>query len=218
MLQKYTNYLHGFVIKIQNKMWKKVIFCWLVFMGISAITHYVRGYFKPIKPYKKIVVISNSNFKGTIEARNTGKQGYTLSMTDKETGKIDTVFLRYDIYALQAGDINNDGKIDICVGLINPKKADDCEEKNLFFLEIAGGHIRPLLPQVTLNKDLESFKVFHQEERSIIRTIEREKDSKTAKISYAVGEYVWHNATLKLLAYKGKKLTLAKAKFLLYQI
>ncbi len=199
-------------------MWKKVIFCWLVFMSISAVTHYVRGYFKTPKPYKKILVIQHQNFEGTIAATNTAEKGYLLQLTNKETGKIDTIFLRYDVYALQTADINNNGKIDICIGVVNTKKQPKTPQKDLFFLEIDGSEVRPLLPQSILNKDLESFKVIEKEGRSIIRTIEREKNLQNQVIEYTVGEYCWQDTQLKLLRYKGKKLTLPKAKFLMYQL
>jgi hypothetical protein len=198
-------------------MWKKVIFCWVVFMSISAVTHYVRGYFKTPKPYKKIVVIHQSNFAGTIEAKSVDKKGYTLHITNKETGKKDTLFLHYDIYALQAGDINNDGSIDICVGVVAASKQAQEKQKNLFFLEINNGQVRPLLAQSILSKDIESFKVIEKEGKNIIRTIEKEKKLIEKTGIYHVREYTWQDRQLKLLGYKGKYVNLAKAKFLMYQ-
>jgi hypothetical protein len=195
-------------------MKQKIILCWLVFMAISAFTN-VSGYFRTQKPYKKILIVHSNSFNGIVEAKNVEKQGnkqaYTLRTTDKKTGNKDSVFLKYAVYALQSADINNDGKTDICIGISTPKNSENKTEKTFFVLEIHEGHIRPLMPQAALDKPLETFRVFCRNEKSIIRTIEKENNN-----TFSVGEYEWENNKLKLLTYKGKNLDLEKAQFVMY--
>lgn len=197
-------------------MKQKIILCWFVFMAISTFTH-VSGYFRKQKPYKKLLVVHSTNFNGIIEAKNMGAKSYTLHTIDKKTGKETAVFIKYDVYAMQSGDINNDGKMDICIGVITPKimykNAEESIQKTLFVLEIDDGNIRPLMPQALFDKPLENFKIFCRNEKSIIRTIEKEKNN-----TFSVGEYEWNHAKLKLLSYKGTNLDMEKAKFIMYQI
>jgi hypothetical protein len=193
-------------------MKQKIILCWLVFMAISTFTH-VSGYFRKQKPYKKLLVVHSTNFNGIIEAKNVGAKSYKLHTIDKKTGKENAVFIKYTVYAMQSGDINNDGKVDICIGIITPKNTKEGIEKTLFVLEIDGGNIRPLMPQALFDKPLENFKIFCRNEKSIIRTIEKEKNN-----TFSVGEYEWNHAKLKLLSYKGTNLDMEKAKFIMYQI
>ena len=193
-------------------MKEKIILCWIVFMAISACTH-VSGYFRKQRPYKKLLVIHSKNFNGIIEAKNIAGQNYVLHTIDKKTGKKNSLVIHHAIYTLQSGDINNDGKTDICIGISTPKDSKEGTSKTFFVFEIEHGHIRPLLTQTFLHKPLESFKVFYHNQKSTIRTIE--KDTET---TYAVGEYEWVDTKLSLLSYKGVQLSLEKARFVMHQV
>ena len=115
--------------------------------------------------------------------------------------------LRYPVYNINFGDVNNDGRPEIVVGTIKSTRFDPKVGKRLFIFKVTDDfYIRPLWLGSRVSQPLVHFRV--KEER--IQTIEQESDG-----SYLVGEYKWRGFGLQFGRYLKRHISLKEARYIL---
>jgi hypothetical protein len=138
--------------------------------------------------FSKIEKIDDAFFKGTVTVEKVEELNkYKLSIKDTSGKLIDKIYTPYTIFDLQVGDINDDGKTDMCVGIIKPTPFDPVLKKRLFIFQIDRNYIRPLWLGSRLAHGYEDFKIVKDaENKNRIRTIEKKN-----KDLYCISEYKW---------------------------
>lgn len=131
--------------------------------------------------------LRETNFTGTIVVEWVGKiERYRISIFDSITGKTDKIYTPYEIFQVNIADANNDGKTDICIGIIKPTPFDPVLKKRLFIFQIDRDYIRPLWLSSRLVNPLEEFSTLSRNNTCFIQTIERQN-----KEQYCIHEYTW---------------------------
>jgi hypothetical protein len=116
-----------------------------------------------------------------------GPFGYRMSAI---TGHNDSITSQYDftfdypVYHFELGDVNGDGNVDICLGVIKPTRFDSTPRKRLFLYKLDEGRIRPLWLGSRVSHELIDFRYVQKNDYSFIRTVEREKNG-----NYLVANY-----------------------------
>ena len=101
--------------------------------------------------------------------------------------------LRYPVYNINFGDVNNDGRPEIVVGTIKSTRFDPKIGKRLFIFRVTDDfYIRPLWLGSRVSQPLVNFRV----KEGKIQTIEQESDG-----SYLVSEYKWRGFGLQFVRY-----------------
>jgi len=155
--------------------------------------------------------ISDGNFNGTVMFQWIDKNDwYTVDLYDSISRRCDRIIIPYKIYDIQTGDINHDGHIDICVGLIKSTPFDPVLRKRLFIFRIDRGFLRPLWLGSRLAYSFESFKVCETASGCVVRTMEKEMNGK-----WSVSEYRWRCFGLAFVRRVAKLVTYDEAKKLL---
>jgi hypothetical protein len=112
----------------------------------------------------------------------------------------------FPVYHFEIADIDNNGMKDILLGVVKRTHFDPVIRKRLFAYRIDQGYIRPLWLSSKVGKLLEDFKTINENNRVIIRTIEKD-DQK----NYYVGEYRWDEFGLSWIRYLGERISYDKA-------
>lgn len=121
--------------------------------------------------------------------------------------------LKYPVYQIDFGDVNNDGIPDILVGTIKPVRFDPKPDKRLFIFKITKDYyIRPLWLGSRVSQPLVDFKLKEQKPISKIRTLEKESDG-----TYLVAEYRWRGFGLQFTEYLKRNISLKEAQKELYK-
>ena len=163
--------------------------------------------------FKKEVFIRDNNFVGILKVEWLDKPRlYKISIQNKQTGKSDRIYIPFEIFDLQTGDINGDGSIDFCLGLIKPTPHDPTMKKRLFIFKIDRDYIRPLWLGSRLWHTYEQFRVIESKPTCLVRSIEV-----TGSQSYMVNEYSWKSFGLSWIRSKGDSLSLNQATKLLLE-
>jgi hypothetical protein len=81
--------------------------------------------------------------------------------------------LPYPVYQMQAGDIDGDGKQDVCIGVIKQTHFDPVVKKRLFIYRLDEGTLRPLWLGSRLWNALQSFKIVHRGHEDHIAAVEQ---------------------------------------------
>jgi len=126
-----------------------------------------------------------------------------------ESGKLlftNTWPLKFEVFKIDTGDVNNDYSTDILVGVIKSTRFDSISRKRLFIFKLFEGYIRPLWMGSRVSQPLVDFKFFKSKSEGIVRTIELEKDQ-----SYLVAEYHWIGFGLGFIHYLAREKTLNQA-------
>lgn len=119
--------------------------------------------------------------------------------------------LKYPVYNIDFGDIDNDGSPDILVGVIKTTRFDPSLNKRLFIFKVTKDYyIRPKWLGSRMGQPLESFKLTEANDQTIIRSIEKEKDG-----TYLVADYKWRGFGLEFIEYVERNISLNKAETLL---
>jgi hypothetical protein len=141
-------------------------------------------------PFTKAIQIDDSNFKGTVKVEKIEKLNkYRITIKNSISLVSDKIYTPYEIFAMETGDINHDGKTDICIGIIKPTPFDPTLRKRLFIFQIDHNYIRPLWLSSRLVHPLEGFKVVkHKDGRQFIITIEKKGNN-----TYCISEYNWES-------------------------
>jgi|SRR5690349_3891098 len=120
--------------------------------------------------------------------------------------------LRYPVYKLLKGDVNNDGEQDLAVGVIKSTRRDPIARKRLFLFRVKNRSIIPLWLGSSLSQPLEDFSVRSVDSVTVIRSIEVEKSKR-----YLIAEYEWFGFGLSFRKYLHRELSLDEARELFDQ-
>lgn len=155
-------------------------------------------------PFSKTININDSSFKGIVHVEKIEKLNkYRVNIENRLTGGTDKIYTPYEIYAMETGDINNDGRTDICIGIIKPTPFDSLLKKRLFIFQIDNDFIRPLWLGSRLVHPLEEFAVqINEENKFIIKTIERQGQK-----TYCINEYRWQSFGMTFITENEKMLS-----------
>ena len=139
--------------------------------------------------YSKTIKIKDAYFTGTVTVEKIPKlDKYRISIFDSITGGNDRIYTPYEVFEMETGDVNRDGRTDICIGIIKPTPFDPVLKKRLFIFQIDKDYIRPLWLSSRLVNPLEEFKVCENKGDCIIRAMERKN-----KGQYCIHEYKWES-------------------------
>jgi hypothetical protein len=128
----------------------------------------------------------------------------------------DTTFnqwkLPYPVYQFQVGDIDNNGVVDMMVGVIKTTRFDSTLSKRLFIFQNYEGFVRPLWLGSRLGQPLVDFRFVETQEGPRIRSIEKEKSG-----LYLVSEYRWRSFGLDFTRYIKQEINFNEATNILSQ-
>lgn len=162
-------------------------------------------------PFAKTERINDIYFTGSVTIEKNKKlQRYVLSAYNEKTGGKDKIYTPYEVFTMHTGDVNADGRTDICLGIIKPTPFDSVLKKRLFIFQIDKDYIRPLWLSSRLVRPLEDFKVISRDKARNILAIEKEDDSK-----YGVSEYSWSSFGMQMVREHGSSLSLTEAQNIL---
>ena len=179
-------------------------------IGITVLVFYLCSCNQE-KGYTKTIIINDAFFKGSVTVEKIVKLNkYRISIFDKITGVSDRIYTPYEVFEMETGDVNHDGKTDICIGIIKPTPFDPVLKKRLFIFQIDRDYIRPLWLSSRLVNPLEEFIVFNNKEGCTIRSIERKN-----KDLYFIHEYRWESFGMSFMKELNDSLTYTKAHLLL---
>lgn len=138
--------------------------------------------------FEKTIQINDAYFKGFVIVKRVASQNrYQISIENQKHVEIDRIFTPYTIFQMETGDVNNDGKTDICIGIIKPTPFDSVLKKRLFIFQIDRNYIRPLWLSSRLAHPFEKCSISKDKNnKTIVRTIERQN-----KKLYCISEYEW---------------------------
>lgn len=116
--------------------------------------------------------------------------------------------LRYPVYQINFGDVNNDSIPEIIVGTIKATRYDPKIDKRLFIFKITDDYyIRPMWMGSRVSQPLVDFSLKEQYPISKIRTIEKEEDE-----TFLVAEYRWRGFGLEFIEYIHRHISIDEAK------
>jgi hypothetical protein len=139
--------------------------------------------------FSKSIKISDAFFQGKVIVEKIEKlDQYRMTIFDSLTGLSDRIYTPYEVFAMETGDVNQDGRTDICIGIIKPTPFDPVLKKRLFIFQIDRDYIRPLWLSSRLVRPLETFAVLTNDEGCRIRTIEKENTE-----LFCINEYKWES-------------------------
>lgn len=119
--------------------------------------------------------------------------------------------LKYPVYNIDFGDIDNDGSPEILIGVIKTTRFDPHLNKRLFIFKVTEDYyIRPKWLGSRLGQPLINFNLAEENGQVIIRSIEQEKDG-----TYLVANYKWKGFGLEFIKYVERNISLNKAETLL---
>jgi hypothetical protein len=166
------------------------------------------------KKYSKTIKISDAFFNGEIIVEKIEKLNkYRLTIVNSKTGASDHIYTPYEIFQMDTGDVNHDGKIDICIGIIKPTPFDSVLKKRLFIFQIDRDYIRPLWLSSRLVNPMEEFTVCKNNHDCTIKTIERQNNN-----MYCINEYRWESFGMSFLKEHNDSLSYSNAQFLLHNL
>ena len=139
--------------------------------------------------YTKTIKIEDAFFRGTVTVEKIEKlDKYRISIFNSITRGSDRIYTPYEVFEMETGDVNRDGKTDICIGIIKPTPFDPVLKKRLFIFQIDRDYIRPLWLSSRLVNPLEEFRVCNSKGGCTIRAMERQN-----KGLYCIHEYRWES-------------------------
>jgi len=155
--------------------------------------------------------VSDAFFDGEVKVEKIEKLSkYKLTIFNSITGESDHIYTPYEIFHMETGDVNHDGKTDICMGIIKPTPFDSVFKKRLFIFQIDRDYIRPLWLGSRLVYPMEEFKICKDSDRYTIKTIERQNID-----LFCINEYRWESFGMSFLRKHKDSLTYTNAKSLL---
>jgi hypothetical protein len=172
------------------------------------------GFFSCTHPsISKEIHIDDASFKGPVKIKKIEKLGrFCLSINNLRTGGKDRIYTPYEVFSMETGDINGDGRTDICLGIIKPTPFDSILRKRLFIFQIENDYIRPLWLSSRLVHPLEEFRVVKVGSASHVLSIEKEQNN-----TFCIAEYCWGSFGMHWIKSYGTSLSLTKAKEIISQ-
>ncbi len=164
------------------------------------------------KPFSKTIKINDSYFTGEVVVEKIEKiKKYKLTIFNSITKESDRIYTPYEIFQMECGDVNRDGKTDICIGIIKPTPFDSIIKKRLFIFQIDRGYIRPLWLSSRLVRPLEEFAMCKDKDGTyIIRAMEKQ-----TKNLYCIDQYKWESFGMSFVKNCEDSLSYSKAHSLL---
>jgi hypothetical protein len=164
-----------------------------------------------ISYFSKSIPISDAFFKGTVTVDKIEKlDNYKITIFDSLTGVSDCIYTPYEVFEMETGDVNHDGRTDICIGIIKPTPFDPLLKKRLFIFQIDRDYIRPLWLSSRLVRPLERFALLSNDEGCRIRTIEKENPE-----MFCINEYKWESFGMTFIKTRNDSLNFSNAQLLL---
>jgi len=159
------------------------------------------------KGYSKTIKIKDAYFTGTVTVEKIEKlDKYRISIFDTKSGGSDRIYTPYEVFEMETGDVNRDGKTDICIGIIKPTPFDPVLKKRLFIFQIDSDYIRPLWLSSRLVNPLEEFSVCNIKGDCTIRAMERQN-----KGLYCIHEYRWESFGMSYMRTLNDSLSFSRA-------
>jgi hypothetical protein len=139
-------------------------------------------------PLDKEIYIKDKFFEGQVHINKNAKlDRFCLSIKNSKTGVTDKIYTPYEVFQMECGDINGDGRTDICLGIIKPTPFDPVIRKRLFIFQIDRDYIRPLWLSSRLANPLEEFRILkNNRNKYFIRAMGKEGNK-----YYCVTDYEW---------------------------
>jgi hypothetical protein len=163
------------------------------------------------KSYSKTIKINDLFFQGEVKVEKIEKLNkYKVTIINSTTGLSDRIYTPYEIFQMEIGDVNHDGKTDICIGIIKPTPFDPVFKKRLFIFQIDRDYIRPLWLGSRLVNPLEEFRVCKNNNKITIKTIERQINN-----IYCVNEYRWESFGMSFIKKHNNSLSYSNALLIL---
>ena len=116
-------------------------------------------------------------------------------------------YLSFPVTRAECADITGDGIPELLLGVIKKTRFDRRARLRLFVYAVHGGAVRPLWLGSRLGMPLRDFTVLRRNGRTVIATIERERNGRCA-----VGLWKWHVFGPRFVAYESRSITVAAAK------
>jgi hypothetical protein len=161
--------------------------------------------------FSESIKISDAFFKGKVIVEKIEKlDKYRITIFDSLTGVSDHIYTPYEVFEMETGDINQDGRTDICIGIIKPTPYDPVLKKRLFIFQIDRDYIRPLWLSSRLVRPLEKFAVLTNANGCMIRTIEKENTE-----MFCINEYKWESFGMTFIKTRNDSLNYSDAQSLL---
>ena len=159
------------------------------------------------KGYSKTIKIKDAYFTGTVIVEKIEKlDKYRISIFDSITRGSDLIYTPYEVFEMETGDVNMDGRTDICIGIIKPTPFDPVLKKRLFIFQIDRDYIRPLWLSSRLVNPLEEFKVCKKKGDCTIKAMERQN-----KGMYCIHEYRWESFGMSFIKTLNDSLSYSRA-------
>jgi hypothetical protein len=163
--------------------------------------------------FSKSIPIHDASFKGSVIVEKVEKiDKYRITIFDSITCRSDHIYTPYDVFEMETGDVNHDGRTDICIGIVKPTPFDPVLKKRLFIFQIDRDYIRPLWLSSRLVRPLEEFAVLSDKEGCRIRTIERENPG-----TFCISEYKWASFGLTFIKNLSDSLNYPEAHAMLFK-
>jgi len=146
--------------------------------------------------FLEVISCSTSNGNNQIQIsliRKNDSLHYVQIETDSSLDKWE---LPYSVYQFQIGDIDNNGKDDMLIGVVKTTRFDSTMRKRLFIFKNYKGLVRPLWLGSRLGQPLVDFSFVKANEGGRVRTVEHERSGK-----YLVAEYKWRKFGLEFTRY-----------------
>jgi hypothetical protein len=191
--------------KEQRKYILTILF--VVFAGVVFFCLY-SGNKLPLINKSKFSIKNNSQII-IIHVEQKGKKDFLIIADVFKKNKLlftNSWPLKYDVFNIDTGDINNDNSTDILVGVIKSTRFDPVSRKRLFIFKLFEGYIRPLWLGSRVSQPLVDFKFINDYPEGKIRTIESEKDG-----SCLVAEYHWIGFGLGFMHYLAREISIQTA-------
>jgi len=163
--------------------------------------------------FSKSITIKDAFFNGQVIVEKIGKLNkYRITIFDSLTGVSDHIYTPYEVFEMETGDVNHDGKTDICIGIIKPTPFDPVLKKRLFIFQIDRDYIRPLWLSSRLVRPLEEFRVLNINNECRIITIEKVNTD-----LFCINEYKWESFGMTFIRTIKDSLDHSKARALLFK-
>lgn len=176
---------------------------YLYSLGILIFTCFISACKQENKLFK--TKIKDDNISVLLEQHSDSLSILKLFVNDSLNS---TWELKYPVYQINFGDVDNDSIPDILVGTIKATRYDPKVDKRLFIYKITDDYyIRPKWMGSRVSQPLVDFRLKEQYPISKIRTIEKEQDG-----TYLVAEYRWRGFGLDFIEYKYRHISIDEAK------
>ena len=152
-----------------------------------------------LPPIDSTLTTASGKLFYNVHLKSFGKFGYALQVNISGNNMKPTdyaITIPYPVYHFQLGDIDNDGKPDILLGVIKTTHFHPENIKRLFIYKIDNGRIRPMWLGSKISHEIVDFRFVNIKQKPFVKSIEKERNN-----TYLVAEYQWKGFGLELVKY-----------------